>query len=287
MAELLVRTPVDARLDLDYLTSTERLRALYERAKGAQWNAATDVDWSIEVPFGEPLPDESDLRHGLVRGVAAGRGAGGRVGQVPVGAAVLDGQPVPARRAGRARGRRAGWWRSMPTIDASLRREPGRRRGPARRGVLPVPAGEGARGLPDRSAAGRAAVGTSSPTAGWDITALGMQMMVEALAMAAFRMANSTFHDDLIKQITRLVARDEARHVRSGCCRWRGMYAGMTPAELADREDIVLDAAEPDPAPVPARGRLGAARRAPRGGRRLRPHRPLMVATGRPSSPRW
>jgi rubrerythrin len=78
----------------------------------------------------------------------------------------------------------------------------------------------------------------------WDVTALGMQIMVEALAMAAFRLANSTFHDDLIKDITRLVARDEARHVSFGVLSLETVYRELSSAELADREDLVLDAAQ-------------------------------------------
>jgi hypothetical protein len=78
----------------------------------------------------------------------------------------------------------------------------------------------------------------------WDITALGMQIMVEALAMAAFRLANSTFHDDLIREITRLVARDEGRHVSFGVLSLQGIYDEMTEAERRDREDMVLGAAE-------------------------------------------
>jgi hypothetical protein len=77
----------------------------------------------------------------------------------------------------------------------------------------------------------------------WDITALGMQIVVEALAMAAFRLANTTFHDDLICQITRLVARDEARHVSFGVLSLEGIYREMTATELADREEMVLDSA--------------------------------------------
>jgi hypothetical protein len=78
----------------------------------------------------------------------------------------------------------------------------------------------------------------------WDVTALGMQIMVEALAMAAFRLAHSTFNDDLIKDITRLVARDEARHVSFGVLSLGGIYGEMTTTELAEREELVLDAAD-------------------------------------------
>ena len=68
----------------------------------------------------------------------------------------------------------------------------------------------------------------------WDITALGMQIIIEALAMVAFRLADQTFHDDLIKEITRLVARDEARHVSFGVLALGGIYQQMTSAERAD-----------------------------------------------------
>jgi hypothetical protein len=77
----------------------------------------------------------------------------------------------------------------------------------------------------------------------WDVTALGMQIMVEALAMAAFRFANTTFHDEVIREITRLVARDEARHVSFGVLSLQSLYGELTTTELADREDLVLSAA--------------------------------------------
>jgi hypothetical protein len=35
----------------------------------------------------------------------------------------------------------------------------------------------------------------------WDVTALGMHIMIEALAMAAFRLADGTFHDALIRHV--------------------------------------------------------------------------------------
>ncbi len=243
MAELLVRTPVDARLDLDYLTSTERLRALYERAKGAQWNAATDVDWSVEVPFGAPLPDESDLAMAsFAASPLAGRGRPGWDRfrwelQTWMVSQFLHGEQGALVVAGRL-------VESTPTTDAKL--------------YAASQAGDEARHVEVFSRYLQEKAPEDYPIAPplgallsdiladsrWDVTALGMQVMVEALAMAAFRMAESTFHDDLIKQITRLVARDEARHVTFGVLSLEGLYAGLTPAELADREDLVLTAAE-------------------------------------------
>jgi hypothetical protein len=78
----------------------------------------------------------------------------------------------------------------------------------------------------------------------WDVTTLGMGIMVEALALAAFRLADRTFRDDLIRQITMMVARDEARHVSFGVLSLDGLYDQMTSAERAEREDLVLSSAQ-------------------------------------------
>jgi rubrerythrin len=77
----------------------------------------------------------------------------------------------------------------------------------------------------------------------WDITALGMQILIEALAMAAFRTANATFNDPLIKQITSMVARDEARHVSFGVLSLEHFYPELTEAERREREEFTLEAA--------------------------------------------
>jgi len=78
----------------------------------------------------------------------------------------------------------------------------------------------------------------------WDIVALGMHVMIEALALAAFRLANNTFEDPLIRRITHLTARDEARHVSFGVLLLDGFYSRMSAAEVRYREDFVLEAAD-------------------------------------------
>ncbi|MGI8792945.1 MAG: ferritin-like domain-containing protein, partial [Acidimicrobiales bacterium] len=78
----------------------------------------------------------------------------------------------------------------------------------------------------------------------WDITYLGMQIMVEGLALAAFGLGNAMFQDPIIKQITDYVMRDEARHVAFGVLSLQGLYTEMTSAELADREEFLLEASQ-------------------------------------------
>ena len=50
----------------------------------------------------------------------------------------------------------------------------------------------------------------------WDMTYLGMQIMVEGLALAAFGFMHMTTPEPLLKQLLRYVMSDEARHVAFG-----------------------------------------------------------------------
>ena len=92
----------------------------------------------------------------------------------------------------------------------------------------------------------------------WDMTYLGMQIMVEGLALAAFGLAHQTTKDPLLKQLLRYVMSDEARHVAFGVISLQEYYKGLTDAELLDRQEFAFEAAVPDARPVPPAGGLGA-----------------------------
>lgn len=78
----------------------------------------------------------------------------------------------------------------------------------------------------------------------WDMTYLGMQIMVEGLALAAFGMMHLTNpHEKLLHQITNYVIRDEARHVAFGVLSLEEVYAQMSSTELKEREEFVIEAA--------------------------------------------
>ena len=78
----------------------------------------------------------------------------------------------------------------------------------------------------------------------WDMTYLGMQIMVEGLALAAFAMMKAQLPDELlIQDITRRVMQDEARHVAFGVLSLEDIYRNqLTAAELQEREDFVIEA---------------------------------------------
>src|SRR5688572_28615742 len=77
----------------------------------------------------------------------------------------------------------------------------------------------------------------------WDMTYLGMQIMVEGLALAAFGFMQQMTPDPLLKQLLRYVMSDEARHVAFGVLSLKEVYDGMTDAEMKDRQEFAFEAA--------------------------------------------
>ncbi len=77
----------------------------------------------------------------------------------------------------------------------------------------------------------------------WDMKFLGMQIMVEGLALAAFGMIRTNTEEPLLKALTSYVMGDEARHVAFGILSLRDYYREMPEAERREREDFVFEAA--------------------------------------------
>jgi hypothetical protein len=77
----------------------------------------------------------------------------------------------------------------------------------------------------------------------WDMTYLGMQIMVEGLALAAFGFMHELSTEPLLKQLLRYVMGDEARHVAFGVLTLEDHYRELTVAELRDRQEFAFDAA--------------------------------------------
>ena len=77
----------------------------------------------------------------------------------------------------------------------------------------------------------------------WDMTYLGMQIMVEGLALAAFGMLHQTTTEPLLKQLLRYVMSDEARHVAFGVLSLKEYYAELSTDELRERQEFAFEAA--------------------------------------------
>ncbi len=77
----------------------------------------------------------------------------------------------------------------------------------------------------------------------WDMTYLGMQIMVEGLALAAFGLMRQLTPDPLLADLLRLVMSDEARHVAFGVLSLQEVYDAMTAAEIRERQEFAFEAA--------------------------------------------
>ena len=77
----------------------------------------------------------------------------------------------------------------------------------------------------------------------WDMTYLGMQIMVEGLALAAFGFMHQMTTEPLLKQLLRYVMSDESRHVAFGVLSLQEYYQQLSAAELRERQEFAFEAA--------------------------------------------
>ncbi|MBU6329994.1 MAG: ferritin-like domain-containing protein [Acidobacteria bacterium] len=245
-----VENNADSIFTWDYERSRVPLMKLYEKAKTSMWNGETDLDWSIEVD-NEKLARENPLTP-TVAGIAA-------LGIDLSGTALAswtDDEWVTFEM------ERINWSLSqfmhgeqgalictakivetVPWIDAKY--------------YAATQVMDEARHVEvfakylDTKLDGHYAINHHLKMllddiiadSRWDMTYLGMQIMVEGLALAAFGMAHQTTEDPLLKQLLRYVMSDEARHVAFGVLSLKEYYEGLTSAELLDRQEFAFEAA--------------------------------------------
>jgi hypothetical protein len=76
----------------------------------------------------------------------------------------------------------------------------------------------------------------------WDMTYLGMQILIEGLALAAFQRIRDTSKNRLAASVNAYVMQDESRHVAFGRLALRDYYPQISDAERDEREEFVVDA---------------------------------------------
>lgn len=224
----------------DYSAQRTDLRNLYEKSKDAMWNARTDVAWSTDVdPEAEAIPDQmspifgtrlwdkldkktelpklrrlftswmlSNFLHGEQGALVA---TAQIVGSVPSADAKLYASTQVMDEA-----------RHVEAYDRYLRDKIGC--------TFPV------------SPYLKSVLDTILTDSRWDMKYLGMQIMVEGLALAAFGFIHQLSSEPLIRDITHRIMQDEARHVAFGVLSLKGVYPDMSASELRDREDFIIDA---------------------------------------------
>jgi hypothetical protein len=76
----------------------------------------------------------------------------------------------------------------------------------------------------------------------WDMTYLGMQVLIEGLALAAFAQIRDQAKNRLAASVNAYVMQDEARHVAFGRFALRDYYPQLTQAERDEREEFAVEA---------------------------------------------
>jgi ubiquinone biosynthesis protein len=237
---LVVSRQADVQFCWDYSGGRVELTKLYDKAKRSQWNATTDIDWSIDV---DPL-DTGGLASYLPmiaaesfeRFTPAEQAEAGRQFNAWITSQFLHGEQgallATAKLVQEVPWTEAKFYGATQVIDEARHVEAYARYLDDKL-ELTYPVNDNLRQLLELVVADTR----------WDVTYLGMQIIVEGIALAAFGLIHQFSTEPLIKQITRYVMADEARHVAFGALSLAGVYDDMTTAELHEREDFVVEAA--------------------------------------------
>jgi len=75
----------------------------------------------------------------------------------------------------------------------------------------------------------------------WDFTYLGMQVLIEGVALAAFGLIRDQSRSPLVASVNAYVMQDEARHVAFGRLALRDYYPHLTQKERDEREEFAVE----------------------------------------------
>lgn len=76
----------------------------------------------------------------------------------------------------------------------------------------------------------------------WDLKFIGMQILIEGLALAAFQTIHSTTKDPLLRDIVGLVMRDEGRHVAFGVNYLEDWIRALPQEDIEERAQFAYEA---------------------------------------------
>ncbi len=246
-----VRAEADALFTWDYDQSRPALVKLYEKAKTSQWSATTDLDWSIEVDqeqvvlanaeqnfgTGMTLGTEFDTtgtpfakwgdKEWIQLGIESQNWTLSQFMHGEQGALICTAQIVETVPWIDAK-----YYAATQVMDEARHVEVFARYLDTKlSGHYPINAHLKML-LDDIIADGR-----------WDMTYLGMQIMVEGLALAAFGFIHQLTTEPLLKKLLRYVMSDEARHVAFGVLSLQEYYQELSAAEIRERQEFAFEAA--------------------------------------------
>ena len=229
----------DARFSWEYDDGRDRLLALYQKGKDKQWDGQKRIDWDLDVDPYDPLgtPEEAmvlyntpywakmtDRDKGELRRHFASwqfsQFLHGEQGAMICAARIVESVPDLDAK----------FYSATQTMDEARHAEIYGRFLHEKIGLV-YPINDNLQSL----------LGDTLRDSRWDMPYLGMQVLIEGLALAAFGLIRDTTNKPLPKQILAYVMQDEARHVAFGRMALRDYYKQLTDAELREREEFVIE----------------------------------------------
>jgi hypothetical protein len=233
----------DARLTWEYDVERQRLLALYQKGKDKQWDAQSRIDWDLELDEDNPLgfPVETVALQGVAafkkrlaepgemtrvrRALACNQISQflhGEQGAMITGARIVATVPdVDAK-----------FYAATQTMDEARHVEVFDKLLREKMGMQPMPISKPLATL----------LAQTLSDSRWDMPYLGMQVLIEGLALAAFGGMRDHSANPLAKQVVAYVMQDEARHVAFGRMALKDAYSDLTAAERDEREEFVVEA---------------------------------------------
>jgi hypothetical protein len=233
----------EARLSWEYDVERQKLLSLYQKGKDKQWDAQSRIDWDLELDEENPLgfPVETVPLHGIpefekrlaepgemtrVRRALAcnqiSQFLHGEQGAMITGARIVETVPdIDAK-----------FYAATQTMDEARHCETFDKLLRDKMGMEPYPITRPLAELLQQTLS----------DSRWDMPYLGMQVLIEGLALAAFGGMRDHTTNPLAKQVVAYVMQDEARHVAFGRMALRDAYRELSEAERVEREEFVVEA---------------------------------------------
>ena len=241
-----VRGGGDTIFTWDYSLARPQLRKLYEKAKTGQWNGSTDLDWNTSVDIEKTITADQLLigsgidpslyantplakwndKEWLEFGIESRRWTLSQFLHGEQGALICTAKIVET----------VPWYdaklyASTQVVDEARHVE-----------VFARYLDEKMGGMYPVNAHMKMLLDDIIKDSRWDMTYLGMQIMIEGLALAAFGYLHELTGEPLLKKLLRYVMSDEARHVAFGVLSLKEAYEDMTDAEIKDRQEFAFEA---------------------------------------------
>jgi|TARA_B110000438_G_scaffold303538_1_gene365485 hypothetical protein len=230
------KTPLVGSYNWDYTIQDNRIAKLYELGKKLNWNVELDIDWDrplvtsdeLPVTFWDEYPPYSALKDSDKKEFIRHRSSSqfsqflhGEQGALLVASQLVSCAPTY----------QAKLYAASQAFDEARHVEAFSRY-IQDRSKLMYPVGSGLKSLLDKILKDQR----------WDLKLIGMQIIIEGLALAAFNTAKAVTPDPVLKDILHLIIRDEARHVTFGVNYLEDFIENLTKEEREDRAMFAYEA---------------------------------------------